>query len=143
MSVHSNASDLETYLKRRHSVSHLVVHLVFTTKYRRKLLEGYMYKQLEDAFRSACEKLECKLLEFNGETDHVHLLISYPPKLSISVMVNNLKSISSRMVRHFNPHLVRQSKSSALWSRSYFASSAGGATIETLRKYVENQATPD
>jgi len=143
VSVHDRSNDLNIYLRRRHSVSHLVVHLVFTTKYRRKLLEGYMYSQLEDAFRSACEKLECELMEFNGETDHVHLLVSYPPKLSVSVMVNNLKSVSSRMVRHFNPHLSRQSQSSALWSRSYFASSAGGATIETLRKYVENQATPD
>lgn len=102
-----------------------------------------MYPQLEDAFRSACGKLECELMEFNGESDHVHLLISYPPKLSISILVNNLKSVSSRMVRHFNPHLSRQSQSSVLWSRSYFASSAGGATIETLRKYVEYQATSD
>lgn len=143
LSARDRSNDLSTYLRRRHSVSHLVVHLVFTTKYRRKLLEGYMYPQLEEAFRSACEKLECELMEFNGEEDHVHLLVSYPPKLSVSVMVNNLKSVSSRMVRHFNPHLSRQSQSSALWSRSYFASSAGGATIETLRKYVENQATPD
>ena len=143
MSVQENSNDLDKYLRRRHSVSHLVVHLVFTTKYRRKLLESYMYPQLKDAFRSACEKLECELMEFNGETDHVHLLVSYPPKLAISIMVNNLKSVSSRMVRHFNPHLRRQAQSSALWSRSYFACSAGGATIETLRKYVENQATPD
>lgn len=143
MSVHDKSNNLGTYLRRRHSVSHLVAHLVFTTKYRRKILEGYMYPQLKEAFKSACEKLECDLVEFNGERDHVHLLVSYPPKLSISVMVNNLKSVSSRMVRHFNPHLKRQSKSSALWSRSYFASSAGGATIETLRQYVENQAAPD
>ena len=134
---------LQDYLRKRHSVSKLVVHLVFTTKYRRKLFTGVMTEQLREAFESACVKLECELIEMDGEQDHVHLLISYPPKLSISVMVNNLKAVSSRMLRLQNTHLTRQSKSSALWSRSYFACTAGGATIETLKAYVESQSTPD
>lgn len=142
MSAH-NKEILQDYLRKRHSVSKLVVHLVFTTKYRRKLFTGIMIEQLRDAFESACVKLECELIEMDGEEDHVHLLISYPPKLSISVMVNNLKAVSSRMLRLQNTHLTRQSKSSALWSRSYFACTAGGATIETLKAYVENQTTPD
>lgn len=134
---------LQDYLKKRHSVSKLVVHLVFTTKYRRKLFTEVMIEQLREAFESACVKLECELIEMDGEQDHVHLLISYPPKLSISVMVNNLKAVSSRILRLQNTHLTRQSKSSALWSRSYFACTAGGATIETLKAYVESQSTPD
>ncbi|MBA0019996.1 IS200/IS605 family transposase [Xenorhabdus nematophila] len=133
----------QDYLRKRHSVSKLVVHLVFTTKYRRKIFTGVMIEQLKEAFESACVKLECQLIEMDGEQDHVHLLISYPPKLSISVIVNNLKAVSSRMLRLQNTHLTRQSKSSALWSRSYFACTAGGATIETLKAYVESQATPD
>lgn len=136
-------SQLDGYLRKRHSVSKLVVHLVFTTQYRRKLFTGVMIEQLREAFSSACEKLECELIEMDGEQDHVHLLIAYPPKLSISVMVNNLKSISSRMLRLQNTHLTRQSKSAALWSRSYFACTAGGATIETLKTYVESQSTPN
>ncbi|TKF14667.1 IS200/IS605 family transposase [Vibrio genomosp. F6] len=142
MSAFDNGQ-LNGYLKKRHSVSKLVVHLVFTTKYRRKLFTGIMIEQLREAFESACVKLECELMEMDGEQDHVHLLIAYPPKLSVSVMVNNLKSISSRMLRLQNTHLTRQSKSAALWSRSYFACTAGGATIETLKAYVESQATPD
>ncbi len=134
---------LNDYLRRRHSVTKLVVHLVFTTKYRRKLFDGYMIEQLREAFASACEKLECEIIEMDGEEDHVHLLIAYPPKLSISVMVNNLKATSSRRLRILNAHLERQSKNAALWSRSYFACSAGGATIETLKEYVQSQATPD
>lgn len=134
---------LDGYLRKRHSFSKLVVHLVFTTKYRRKLFTGIMIDQLREAFESACVKLECELIEMDGEQDHVHLLIAYPPKLSISVMVNNLKSISSRRLRLQNTHLTRQSKSAALWSRSYFACTAGGATIETLKAYVESQSTPD
>ena len=121
----------------------MVVHLVFTTKYRRKLFDGYMIQQLREAFLSACNKLECELLEMDGEKDHVHLLVSYPPKLAISVMVNNLKAVSSRLLRQQNTHLTMQSKSGVLWSRSYFACTAGGATIETLKAYVESQATPD
>ncbi len=142
MSVFDNGQ-LDGYLRKRHSVSKLVVHLVFTTKYRRKLFTGVMIEQLREAFESACVKLECELIEMDGEQDHVHLLIAYPPKLSVSVMVNNLKSISSRMLRLQNTHLTRQSKSAALWSRSYFACTAGGATIETLKAYVESQSTPD
>jgi putative transposase len=102
-----------------------------------------MIGQLREAFDSACEKLECRIIEFDGEEDHVHLLVEYPPKLAISVLVNNLKSTSSRQLRLLNPGLPRISKSSALWSRSYFACSAGGATIETLKAYVQGQETPD
>ena len=94
-----NKELLQDYLRKRHSVSKLVVHLVFTTKYRRKLFTGVMIQQLREAFESACVKLECELIEMDGEQDHVHLLISYPPKLSISVMVNNLKAVSSRILR--------------------------------------------
>ena len=142
MSV-QNRKPLSDYLRKRHSVTKLIVHLVFTTKYRRKLFDGDMIEQLREAFESACEKLECELLEMDGEADHVHLLIAYPPKLAISVMVNNLKSVSSRRIRILNTHIPRQSKSAALWSRSYFACSAGGATIEALREYVQSQATPE
>lgn len=142
VSIH-NKELLSDFQRKRHSVSKLVVHLVFTTKYRRKLFDGYMIQQLREAFLSACNKLECELLEMDGEKDHVHLLVSYPPKLAISVMVNNLKAVSSRLLRQQNTHLTMQSKSGVLWSRSYFACTAGGATIETLKAYVESQATPD
>nr|WP_027335288.1 IS200/IS605 family transposase [Halomonas sp. HL-48] len=119
---------------------HFVVHLVFTTKYRSKVFDGYMIGQLREAYESACETLDCCILEFDGEEDHVHLLVEYPPKLSISVMVNNLKSTSSRRVRFLNTHIPRLSKSSAaLWSRSYFACSVGGATIKMLKTYVQGQ----
>lgn len=141
MSVHDKA--FEGYLSRRHSVSKLVVHLIFTTKYRRKIFDGMMIQQIREAFQSAAEKLEIEILEMDGEADHVHVLIAYPPKLAISVLVNNLKSISSRRVRILNTHLRKASNSGVLWSRSYFACSAGGATIETLKAYVASQKTSD
>lgn len=87
------------YLKRRHSVSKLIVHLIFLTKYRRKLLDSAMIEQIRESFLSAAKRLEVEILEMDGEADHVHVLVAYPPKLSVSVLVNNLKSISSRYVR--------------------------------------------
>lgn len=142
MSV-QDLSLLHGYLRTRYSVTKLVVHLVFMTKYRRKLFDGHMIEQMRNAFESACEKLECDLLEMDGEADHVHLLVAYPPKLAVSIMVNNLKSVSSRRIRILNTHISGQSKSAALWSRAYFACSAGGATIETLREYLQSQATQE
>lgn len=91
MSNHHDS--LEGCLRKRHSVSKLVVHLIFTTKYRRKLFDGQMIAQLREAFASAAARLECDIIEIDGERDHVHLLIAYPPKLAVSVMVNNLKSV--------------------------------------------------
>ncbi|KHD27016.1 IS200/IS605 family transposase, partial [Xenorhabdus nematophila] len=73
MNAH-NKELFQDYLRKRHSVSKLVVHLVFTTKYRRKIFTGVMIEQLKEAFESACVKLECQLIEMDGEQDHVHLL---------------------------------------------------------------------
>lgn len=107
----SNHDDLLAgFLRKRHSVSKLVVHLIFTTKYRRKLFDSQMIAQLREAFGSAAAKLECEIIEMDGEPDHVHLLVAYPPKLAVSVMVNNLKSVSSRLLRQQNAHLRMQSK---------------------------------
>ncbi|WP_058974162.1 IS200/IS605 family transposase [Type-D symbiont of Plautia stali] len=140
MSVHE---ECKGYLSRRHSTSKLVVHLIFTTKYRRKVFDGTIIQQIREAFMSAAEKLEIEILDMDGEADHVHVLVAYPPKLAVSVLVNNLKSISSRRVRILNTNLRKASNSGVLWSHSYFACSAGGATIETLKAYVASQKTPD
>jgi len=142
VSVHQKEA-LSGYLRKRHSVSKLLVHLVFTINFRRKLLNAIMIEQLRKAFISSCNKLECELVEMDGEADHVHLLISYPPKLAVSVMVNNLKAVSSRAVRIQNPALTKQSNNGVLWSRSYFACTAGGATIDALKVYIQNQSTPE
>lgn len=82
------------------------------------------------------EKMNFKVLEFNGEGNHVHALIEYPPKLSISQIVNALKGVSSRrygQAGHKKPH------KEALWSPSYFAVSVGGAPLEVLKEYIRNQ----
>ena len=82
-------------------------------------------------------------MEFDGEDDHVHLLVNYPPKVAVSTLVNSLKGVSSRMIRKQNHPSIRENlRGGALWSPSCFAGSCGGAPIEIIRQYIEQQQTP-
>jgi putative transposase len=85
---------------------------------------------------------EARLVEFGGESDHVHLLIDYPPKIAISKLVNSLKGVSSRLLRKEFPLLSTFSLKNQLWSPSYFAGSCGGAPLTIIKQYIENQTTP-
>ncbi len=114
--------------KERHSVSDLKIHLVCVTKYRRKVFTLESLKLIEKSFKEVANKMNFKVLEFNGEADHVHVLIEYPPKLSISLMVNTLKGFSSR--RYGQAGYAKPYGKRALWSPSYFVSSVGGAPLE-------------
>ena len=124
------------YRKGRHSVTSLNVHLVFVVKYRRKILSKEIIARCSEIFKEIGSKMDFRILEVNGEADHIHLLIEYPPKYSISKLVNHLKGVSSRYLRkEFN--LTPQGEH--LWSPSYFAVSCGGAPIEKIKEYIENQ----
>ena len=95
-------------------------------------------------FANTCKDLEAELVEFDGEDDHVHLLVVYPPKLSVSVLVNTLKGVSSRLIRKAkHPSIQKKLWGGHLWSPSYFAASCGGAPISIIRQYIEQQQTPD
>jgi putative transposase len=72
---------------------------VFVTKYRQRVINKEILDRLEQIFRDSCMKWESRLVEFNREEDHVHLLIDYNPKVQISKLVNNLKTVSSRLIR--------------------------------------------
>jgi REP element-mobilizing transposase RayT len=77
----------------------LHAHLVFTPKYRRKVFDDAMLTHREEIMRDVCEDFGAELREFNGETDHVHLLVHYPPKVSIPRLVGSLKGVSARLLR--------------------------------------------
>lgn len=132
------------FVSHGRSVSDLKAHLVLTTKYRRKVLTAKMIDRLHEVFESLLEKWECKIVEFNGEQDHVHLLFQYHPDAHLSKLVNSLKSISSRRLRQeFLPELEKiYYKKKVVWNSSYFIASCGGVTISTLKKYIENQDKP-
>jgi putative transposase len=127
------------YRKERHSVTDLKIHLICVTKYRRPVLNDDGLKLIEQSFREVGLKMNFQILEFNGEMDHVHALIEYPPKLSISQITNSLKGVSSR---RYGQAGYKKPHQESLWSPSYFAVSVGGATIEVLKQYINNQSRP-
>ena len=135
----------ETDLRRgRHVVFNLHIHLVFVAKYRRKVFTKEILDDMRQIFESVCTDFEAQLVEFDGGNDHVHLLVNYPPKVSISKLVNSLKGVSSLMIRRKNYPSIREKLwGGALWSPSYFAGSCGGAPISIIRQYIEQQNTPD
>jgi putative transposase len=94
-------------------------------------------------FEGVCSDFEAELKEMDGEGDHVHLLVNYPPKVSVSKMVNSLKGVSSRMIRKkYGSKISGHYLKSALWSPSYFAGSCGGAPLDLIKEYIQNQKTP-
>ncbi|MFI6370950.1 IS200/IS605 family transposase [Streptomyces sp. NPDC050546] len=105
----------------RHVVYNLHVPLVFVTKYRRKAFTDAMLTRTEEIMREVCDDFEAELKQFNGEQDHVHLIVHYPPKVQLSKLVNSLKGVSSG---------------------SYFAGSCGGAPLTVVKQYIENQQRP-
>ncbi|MCR4667262.1 MAG: IS200/IS605 family transposase [Desulfovibrio sp.] len=128
----------------RHCVFMMHVHLVFVTKYRRGVFTKEILADLKPIFAGVCADFEAELAGFDGEDDYVHLLVNYPPKLSVSSLVNSLKGVSSRLIKKRGyPDLPRKLWSGSLWSPSYFAGSCEGAPISVLRQYIENQRTPD
>ncbi|GAA1265963.1 IS200/IS605 family transposase [Streptomyces aureus] len=127
----------------RHVIYNLHVHLVFVTKSRHRALTDPMLTRCEEIMREVCEDFEAELKQFNGEEDHVHLLVHYPPKVQLSKLVNSLKGVSSRYLRkEYDAHVRRHLWSGHFWSGSYFAGSCGGAPLTAVRQYIENQQRP-
>ena len=119
------------------------VHLVFVTKYRRNVFTKQVLDELEDIFTSVCNDFEAHLVEFEGEGDHVHHLVTYHPKITISKLVNSLKGVSSRLIRRRkHPSITQALWGGSLWSPSYFAGACGGAPIDIVRRYIEQQEVP-
>jgi putative transposase len=136
-------ADSGDYRRGRHVVSALHVHLVFVTKYRRGVLDEAMLTACEASMRKVCADFGAELREFNGEDDHVHLLIAYPPKVAVSALVNSLKGVSSRRLRgEFPGRVNRAIMHGHFWSPSYFAASCGGAPLSIIAQYIEQQRKP-
>jgi len=119
------------------------VHLVFVTKYRRNVFTKEMLERLESIMKETAIQMECELLEFGGEDDHVHIMISVHPKLAISNLVGKLKGKSSYMLRkEYWEQIKGKLWGKHFWSPSYCVVSVGGASLEVVKKYIENQRTP-
>jgi len=122
-------------------VFNLNIHLVFVTKYRRKVFTAVILDDLMDTFSKVFEAF---LIICNGKGNYIHLLITYPPKVSVSKLVNSLRGVSSRLIRN-RGHLTVQRALwiGSLWSSGYFAASCGGAPLSSVRQHIEAQKTPN
>lgn len=118
-------------------------HLVFVTKYRHRVFAANQLERMEQILIDVCRSFEVELVEFNGEADHVHLLVNYPPKVALSKLVNSLKGVTSRRLRQEFPELAQHyRRANRLWSSSYFAGSVGGAPLAIIKQYIEQQTRP-
>ena len=127
----------------RHCVFALHAHLVFVTKYRHRVFAANQLERMEQILIDVCRSFEVELVEFNGEADHVHLLVNYPPKVALSKLVNSHKGVTSRRLRQEFPELAQHyRRANRLWSSSYFAGSVGGAPLAIIKQYIEQQTRP-
>jgi putative transposase len=127
----------------RHCVFKLHVHLVFVAKYRRRVFDAEAIDVLRAIFGNVCSDAHATLVEMDGEDNHVHLLVEYPPKVAVSSLANSLKGVSSRLLRQHRPDIRKRCWKGVLGSPSYLASSCGGAPLRIVRQYIEQQKTPD
>ena len=127
-------SKKERYIARSRGVSSLHAHLVLTCKYRKSKITGSILVRLKEITQDLCDKWQCECIEVNGEPNHLHLLFRYAPQLQLSKFIGNLKSVTSRRIkREFSLSI------NSFWNESYSIDSVGGAPLETLKRYVQNQ----
>jgi putative transposase len=126
------------------SVYRLTAQVVFVIKYRRKAINNEILARLKEILASTLTKWDSALLDFNGESDHVHLIIDYKPDIALSKLIANLKTVSSRLIRKEFPDLAAKYfyNKPYFWTGAYFVASCGDVTVEQLKKYVENQNSP-
>lgn len=123
-----------------HAVYNLNYHLVLVTKDRKQCLQQPHLNYLKTVFDQLLTAWDCELLEFGGESDHIHILLAAHPAMDLSKFINNLKTVSSRMIRKEYPeHLKKYYWKPVFWTRAYCLISTGGATLDVIKKYVENQ----
>lgn len=129
-----------------HAVFRIQFHMIFVTKYRKNVIDQAILSKLKEVFTRVCEKRKCILLEFNGEENHVHLLVDAHPDNNISQLISSLKSASSRIVRkEFQDYLKQfywKKEDPSFWTDAYCVISAGGAPLETIKEYIQSQQEP-
>ena len=128
-----------SYRKTSHSVYSLKYHVVWITKYRKKVLKGEIAQRLRELVRQTCAELEVYIESGHIAIAHVHLLVSCPPHLAVSDLMRRVKGRSSRRMLEEFGELSRQFWGRHLWARGYFAVSSGNVTDEIIKQYIESQ----
>ena len=122
-----------------HSVFSLHYHLILVIKYRRKVLNNDISNRLKEIFLYISPNYNITLEEWEHDKDHVHILFKAHPNSELSKFINSYKSASSRLIKKEFPVIKQSLWKEYFWSRSYCLISTGGATIDIVRKYIENQ----
>ncbi len=139
-------SKFRDYLTKN-AVFKIQLHIIFVTKYRKNVINQTILAKLNEVFSRVCEKRKCELLEFNGEENHVHLLVDVHPDNNISQMISSLKSASSRIVRkEFEEYLKQyywKKEDPSFWTDAYCVLSAGGAPLDIVKEYIKGQNKPE
>ena len=120
------------YKSTSRSISDLKAHLVLVTKYRKKVINKEILEELIETVKNLAEKWGVDIVQVNGETDHLHILFVYYPQMQLSKFVNNLKTVTSRLINKNHEEYLKSFywKDSVLWTKSYFIASCGGVTVE-------------
>ena len=128
------------FRSNRHSCYNLQYHLVLVTKYRKPAINDAVLSTIHDCIDNLFEKSKCEVITLNHDYDHIHLLFTAPPQVQLSSMINNLKTVTSRLVRRDHPDWVSQFYwDSVFWSRSYYIGSVGDVTTAIVDTYIQNQ----
>ena len=117
----------------------LQYHLVWTTKYRYKVLNGKIAERTRELIRQSCKSMDITIIKGAISKDHVHVLISCPPSISISKIVQQIKGKSSRVLLQEYKDLKRRYWGQHLWASGYFCRSVGEITDKIIKEYIENQ----
>ena len=128
---------MSEYRHGSHSIFRLHVHIVWCTKYRKKVLKGEIGHSLRDQCKKVCSELNVEILSGVVSADHVHLLLSIPPKVAVSKLVQRLKGHSSHQMQRKFKTLKKQYWGQRMWARGYFACTTGNVTDEMVKAYIE------
>ena len=126
------------YRKSSHTIFKIELHLVWVTKYRYKILTKDIGTRTRDLLRRICTENRVEILSGSVSPDHVHLLVSIDPSVSVSKLLQHLKGKSSRMIQMECPELRKRYWGQHMWARGYFAVSSGNVTTEMIKEYIKH-----
>lgn len=128
--------DSNNWRKGRKCLFRNTVHLIFLTKYKHSVFTQEILERLKEIFIETCQQMECHLVAFQGDTHYVHLVVSIPPKIAISILVGKLKAKSSYLLtKEFPEHLKNKTQKKHLWSPSYCAISHGDNVLQSIEDF--------
>ena len=130
---------MENYRTSAHTRFDIKYHFVWTTKYRKSVLSGQVALRLREVIREVCRTHEIEILQGHVSKDHVHILVSAPPNMSASKIMQYVKGKSSRKLMMEFRHLNRQFWGRHMWARGYFVATSGNVTDEVIAEYIRLQ----